>query len=77
MTEGCKSNDVCDVADAVRSLALEIKGQNEEIKTLVYLHRSIIKWLLVVVCVIALGNKAAEIVNDFFIKSPTAVAQSK
>lgn len=67
--------DIGHVAGAVRALAVEIRSQTDEIKTLVTLHRSVIKWLLIVVCVIALGNKAAELAGQFF--RVDAVAQSK
>ena len=42
------------------------KANSEAIKTLVTLYREGFRWLLIVVCVIALGNKAVDVVKDLW-----------
>ncbi len=42
------------------------KANSEAIKTLVTLYREGFRWLLVVVCVIALGNKAVDLAKDLW-----------
>jgi hypothetical protein len=42
------------------------KANAEAIKTLVTLYREGFRWLLVVVCVIALGNKAVDLAKDLW-----------
>lgn len=39
----------------------------EKIDTLIQLNRDIIKWLLVVVCIIALGRSAIDLGKDIFL----------
>lgn len=42
------------------------KANAEAIKTLVTLYREGFRWLLIVVCVIALGNKAVDVAKDLW-----------
>ena len=42
------------------------KANAEAIKTLVTLYREGFRWLLIVVCVIALGNKAVDLAKDLW-----------
>ena len=42
------------------------KANSEAIKTLVALYREGFRWLLIVVCVIALGNRAVDLVKDLW-----------
>lgn len=51
--------------------AIEVLG--EKVDTLVSLHRDMIKWLLIVVCVIALGRSAFDLLGTFFGDAPPIV----
>jgi hypothetical protein len=42
------------------------KANAEAIKTLITLYRESFRWLLIVVCVIALGNKAVDLARDLW-----------
>ena len=42
------------------------KANSEAIKTLVALYREGFRWLLIVVCVIALGNRAVDLAKDLW-----------
>lgn len=56
-------------ASAVKSLA-------DEVKVLSGYHRDMIRWLLGVVCVIALGNKALDLAKAWTSEAP-AHAEAK
>jgi len=52
--------------DLLKEIADGTKANAEAIKTLVTLYRESFRWLLIVVCVIALGNKAVDLAKDIW-----------
>lgn len=54
----------CTAAPDIESLTSTIKVLTEKIDTLIALNRDIIKWLLIVVCVIALGRSAFDVSKE-------------
>lgn len=54
----------CPAAPDIESLTSTIKVLTEKIDTLISLNRDIIKWLLIVVCVIALGRSAFDVSKE-------------
>lgn len=52
--------------DLLKEIADGTKANAEAIKTLVTLYREGFRWLLIVVCVIALGNKAVDLARDLW-----------
>lgn len=50
----------------LQEIAEGTKANAEAIKTLVTLYREGFRWLLIVVCVIALGNKAVDLAKDLW-----------
>lgn len=50
----------------LQEIAQGTKENAEAIKTLVTLYREGFRWLLIVVCVIALGNKAVDLARDIW-----------
>lgn len=54
----------CPLAPHVEPLTASIKILIERTDTLISLNRDIIKWLLIVVCIIALGRSAFDVGKD-------------
>lgn len=74
--EGLKGYQ-CPASLDVESLTSTIRVLTEKIDTLIQLNRDIIKWLLVVVCIIALGRSAFDVGKDIFAHTMSrAVAES-
>jgi len=64
----------CPMSPDVESLTASIKVLAEKIDLLVIQHQTVVRWLLIVVCVIALGRSAIDL-GEKFIKH--AVAQEQ
>lgn len=62
--------------DLLTGIAEGTKANTEAIKTLTTYHREMTRWLLIVVCVIALGNKAVDLAKDLW-GSNSVKAESK
>lgn len=56
--------------DCMTEIAEAVKVNAAEIKTLTGYHRDIIRWLLVVVCIIALGNKGLDLIKAYASTTP-------
>lgn len=54
----------CPFKPDIQELAGAVKVLVEKTDTLIQLNRDIIKWLLVVVCIIALGRSAFDVTKD-------------
>ena len=65
--------DKCPAQPDLEKLTGTIKLLAEKVETLIKLHRDIIRWLLIVVCVIALGRSALDLGERFI---DHAVAES-
>ena len=66
----------CPLGPEITENTASIKVLVEKIETLIQLNRDIIKWLLVVVCVIALGRSALDVGRELF-THPKVFAQDK
>lgn len=62
--------------DCMTDIAEAVKTNAEEIKVLSGYHRDMIRWLLGVVCIIALGNKALDLAKAWTSEAP-AHAEAK
>lgn len=51
-----------------------IEGIDKKIDVLIELHRYVIKWLVICVCVIAMGTKAIDSLKELFGHTPAATA---
>ena len=70
--------DKCPLAPEIEALTTSISLLVQKTDNLISLNRDIIRWLLIVVCVIALGRSALDVGKDFFTKGiSNAVAQPK
>lgn len=54
------------IAEGVKANTEATKENSDAVKTLVSLYREGFRWLLIVVCVIALGNKAVDLAKDLW-----------
>lgn len=52
-----------EMVTAVTELVAQQKSLVSEVRTLATLHREVIRWLLFVVCVIALGKEAGGVID--------------
>lgn len=71
MSECPNQSDITELTAAVKVLA-------EKIELVVTNHQQVVRWLLIVVCVIALGRSAIDLGKDFFDKTagaPIALAE--
>ena len=48
-----------------------------KVDTLINLHRDIIRWMLIVICVIALGRSAFDVGREIFVKGIVAPAHAE
>ena len=62
----------CPIEPEMGELTASIKVLVERIDTLIQLNRDIIKWLLVVVCIIALGRSALDVSKEFLTRVASA-----
>lgn len=78
-TDECQYNEdhMLPLITATNNVANEIKTLGSQITTLNNHHKDIIRYLMIVVCVIALGKSLLEAVESLFSKSPTNIVQSK
>jgi len=65
----------CPASPDIEGLTSTIRVLTEKIDTLIQLNRDIIRWLLIVVCVIALGRSAFDFGKDIFLSSKAHAAQ--
>ncbi len=56
----------CDVDKELKSLEASVNQLSERIDVLNSLIQNIIKWLIIVVCIIALGRSAIDLGEQFF-----------
>ena len=64
----------CPIVPEVGELTSSIKVLCEKTDTLITLNRDIIKWLLIVVCIIALGRSAFDVGKDLLTHAVTSVS---
>jgi hypothetical protein len=50
----------------ISSLTTSVKLLTDRVDHLIQLNRDIIKWLLIVVCVIAVGRGSIDLLKDFY-----------
>ena len=58
--------DTCPAEAELRELTGSVKVLVQKVDNLIALNRDIIKWLLIVVCIIALGRSAFDLSRDLF-----------
>lgn len=61
------ADDKCSITGEVHELTASVKLLTERVDNLIQLNRDIIKWLLIVVCIIALGRGAMDLFKDFYL----------
>lgn len=71
-TDNNKEFRDCPLIPEITELTVLTKVLIERIDTLVSLHRDVIKWLLIVVCVIALGRSGIDLAKNLFNGTHTA-----
>lgn len=55
-------------------LSASIDLLSQRVDTLIALNRDVVKWLLIVVCVIALGRSAIDLIKDGLDPAPAEAA---
>lgn len=63
--------------NATNNVASEVKSLNDAISTLNGHHKDIIRYLMIVVCVIALGKSALELIPTAITKAASLVKDDK
>lgn len=71
-TNGTELNKVFERTCDLDGVTKAILVLTEKIDTLIQLNRDIIKWLLIVVCIIALGRSAMDLGKDMFMSKAHA-----
>lgn len=66
----------CPVRPDMEALTGALKLLTEKIDNLVTIYRDIVRWLLIVVCIIALGRSAIDLGRDFFKGSPAHAVEA-
>ena len=76
---GCSvsSSQMIDLLEAVKDNSTSISNLENQISALVTLYREMTRWLLIVVCIIALGSKLLEMANNIWGKASTTTTESK
>ncbi len=72
-------NQMQELIECTKVNGTKIEALAVEVKVIAGQYNQIIKWLLIVVCTIALGSKAMEMANNIWGKTTitTAVAKSE